>query len=58
MRPVTGERASPERRTLARPRALRCASLGASPMLDIAMLAMGLAFFALSIGYVLACDGL
>jgi hypothetical protein len=28
------------------------------PMLDIAMLAIGLAFFALSVGYVVACDRL
>jgi len=28
------------------------------PMLDIAMLAIGLGFFALSVGYVLACDRL
>jgi len=27
-------------------------------MLDIAMLAIGLGFFALSVGYVLACDRL
>jgi len=27
-------------------------------MLDIAMLAIGLAFFALSVGYVVACDRL
>jgi hypothetical protein len=28
------------------------------PMLDIALLAIGLAFFALSVGYVVACDRL
>jgi hypothetical protein len=28
------------------------------PMLDIAMLAIGLAFFALSVGYVVGCDRL
>jgi hypothetical protein len=28
------------------------------PMLDIIMLAIGLGFFALSVGYVYACDGL
>jgi hypothetical protein len=28
------------------------------PMFDIAMLAIGLAFFALSVGYVVACDRL
>ena len=28
------------------------------PMLDIIMLAIGLAFFALSVGYVYACDEL
>ncbi|HZD28080.1 MAG TPA: hypothetical protein VE251_05220 [Xanthobacteraceae bacterium] len=28
------------------------------PMLDIAMLAIGLAFFALSVGYTIACDRL
>jgi len=29
-----------------------------NPMLDAVMLAIGLAFFALSVGYVLACDRL
>jgi hypothetical protein len=28
------------------------------PMMDLAMLAIGLVFFALSVGYVLACDQL
>ena len=28
------------------------------PMLDIILLAMGLAFFALSVGYTIACDRL
>jgi hypothetical protein len=33
-------------------------SQGASKMFDLIMLAIGLAFFALSIGYVYACDRL
>jgi hypothetical protein len=28
------------------------------PMLDLLMIAMGLAFFALSVGYTIACDRL
>jgi hypothetical protein len=28
------------------------------PMMDVVMLAIGLAFFAVSVGYVLACDQL
>jgi SNF family Na+-dependent transporter len=28
------------------------------PMLDVIMLALGLAFFALSVGYTIACDRL
>jgi hypothetical protein len=31
---------------------------GASNMFDIVMLAIGLGFFALSVGYVMACDQL
>jgi hypothetical protein len=38
--------------------ALNCSSLGASAMLDIVVLAIGLAFFALSVGYTIACDRL
>jgi hypothetical protein len=33
-------------------------SLGASPMLDIILVAAAVAFFALSIGYTIACDRL
>jgi len=33
-------------------------SRGASLMLDLVMLAIGFAFFAISIGYVYACDRL
>jgi SNF family Na+-dependent transporter len=32
--------------------------LGASTMLDVIVLAIGLAFFALSVGYTIACDRL
>jgi hypothetical protein len=31
---------------------------GAFPMLDIVVLAMGLGFFAVSVGYTIACDRL
>jgi hypothetical protein len=31
---------------------------GASKMLDVVMLAIGLGFFALSVGYAMACDQL
>jgi hypothetical protein len=31
---------------------------GVSPMLDIVMLAIGFGFFALSVGYAIACDRL
>jgi hypothetical protein len=34
------------------------ASQGASKMFDLAMLALGIAFFVVSIGYVYACDRL
>jgi hypothetical protein len=33
-------------------------SLGASPMLDVILLAVALGFFALSVGYIFACDRL
>jgi hypothetical protein len=33
-------------------------SAGASHMLDVVMLAIGLVFFALSVGYTVACDRL
>jgi hypothetical protein len=33
-------------------------SSGALPMLDIIVLAMGLSFFAVSVGYTIACDRL
>jgi hypothetical protein len=33
-------------------------SQGACKMLDLIMLAMGLGFFALSVGYAIACDRL
>ena len=36
-------------------RTQRCQEL---PMLDLIMLALGLAFFALSVGYTVACDRL
>jgi hypothetical protein len=32
--------------------------LGASTMLDVIVLAIGLVFFALSVGYTIACDRL
>jgi len=36
----------------------RQASVGALQMLDVILLAMGLVFFALSVGYAYACDRL
>jgi hypothetical protein len=33
-------------------------SARSTPMLDIVMIALGLAFFALSVGYTIACDRL
>jgi hypothetical protein len=46
-----------------RTRASRCARdiralQGNTPMLDVVMLAIGLGFFALSVGYAVACDRL
>lgn len=35
-----------------------CLSPGALDMLDVIMLAIGLGFFALSVGYTIACDRL
>jgi hypothetical protein len=37
---------------------LNCSSLGAFPMLDVILLAVALGFFALSVGYTIACDRL
>jgi hypothetical protein len=39
-------------------RPLNRSSLGASPMLDVILLAVALGFFALSVGYIFACDRL
>jgi hypothetical protein len=35
-----------------------CPPRGISDMLDVVMLAIGLGFFALSVGYTIACDHL
>jgi len=45
------------------PTAIHCTplnrlSLGASPMLDVLMVALAFIFFALSVGYTVACDRL
>ncbi len=39
-------------------RPLNRSSLGAFPMLDVILLAVALGFFALSVGYTIACDRL
>jgi hypothetical protein len=39
-------------------RVLSILSLGASNMLDVILVAAAVAFFALSVGYVVACDRL
>lgn len=36
----------------------KCARCKEHPMLDVIMLAIGLGFFALSVGYTIACDRL
>jgi hypothetical protein len=41
-----------------RPRSTDCVSQGAIHMTDLIMLALGLGFFALSIGYAYACERL
>jgi hypothetical protein len=55
MQTVTGNRAG----NFARMPFCRCAhSRQEHPMLDVVMLVIGLAFFALSVGYTFACDRL